>query len=48
MGVAKGLEFVNSLPDIEAIFITKDHKVYLTEGSQEIFKLTNDDFEIMN
>ena len=48
MGITKGLEFINSLPDTEAIFITKDHKIYLTEGSQEIFKLTNDDFEIMN
>lgn len=48
MGITKGLEFINSLPDTEAIFITKDHKIYLTEGSQEIFKLTNDDFEIIN
>ncbi len=48
MGITKGLEFINSLPDTEAIFITKDHKIYLTEGSKEIFKLTNDDFEIMN
>ena len=48
MGITKGLEFINSQPDTEAIFITKDLKIYLTEGSQEIFKLTNDDFEIMN
>ena len=48
MGITKGLEFINSLPDTEAIFITKDHKIYLTEGSQEIFKLTNDDFQIIN
>ena len=48
MGITKGLEFINSQPDTEAIFITKDHKIYLTEGSQEISKLTNDDFEIMN
>lgn len=48
MGITKGLEFINSLPDTEAIFITKDHKIYLTEGSQEIFKLINDDFQIIN
>ena len=48
MGITKGLEFINSLPDTEAIFITKDHKIYLTEGSQEIFKLTNDDFQMIN
>lgn len=48
MGITKGLEFINSLPDTEAIFITKDHKIYLTEGSKEIFKLTNDDFQIIN
>lgn len=48
MGITKGLEFINSLPDTEAIFITKDHKIYLTEGSKEIFKLTNNDFQIIN
>lgn len=48
MGVEKGLEFVNSQPDIEAIFITRDEKIFLSEGAQEIFKLTNTDFEIMN
>lgn len=48
MGINKGLEFVNSLPDIEAIFITKNQEIYLTEGAQEIFKLTNTDFKIMN
>ena len=29
MGITKGSEFINSQPDTEAIFITKDHKIYL-------------------
>lgn len=48
MGVEKGLEFVNSQKDIEAIFITKNNKIFLSDGMQEIFKLTNQDFKIMN
>lgn len=48
MGVQKGLEFVNSQPNIEAIFITKNQEVYLTKGAHELFKLTNEDFKIMN
>jgi len=35
MGLDKGMEFVNSLEDIEAIFITKDNEIFLTSG---IFK----------
>ncbi|MGG7176965.1 FAD:protein FMN transferase [Clostridium paraputrificum] len=48
MGVDKGLEFINTQKDIEAIFVTKDNKIYLSEGAQEIFKLTNTDFTIVN
>lgn len=48
MGVDKGLEFVNNHPDIEAIFVTKDNKIYLSKGVSEIFKLSNTDFTLMN
>jgi len=48
MGVEEGLEFVNSKEDIEAVFITKDQEIYLSEGYAEEFELTNEDFELVN
>lgn len=48
MGVEKGLEFVESLPDIDAIFITNDKKIYLSSGMKDLFKLTNTEFTIAN
>jgi len=32
MGLEKGLQFIEALPDTEAIFITKDKQVYVTSG----------------
>lgn len=48
MGVEKGMEFVNTLDGIDAIFITKDYKVYITDGLKSIFTLTNSDFTLEN
>lgn len=48
MGVEKGLEFVNSQPDVDAIFITKNNEIYLSNGLHDIFKQTNQDFKLMN
>lgn len=48
MGVEKGLEYINSMSDIEAIFITKDNHIYLSNRASEYFKLTNENFTIMN
>ena len=48
MGVEKGLEFVESQPDIDAIFITNDKKIYLSSGMKDLFKLTNTEFIIAN
>ena len=44
----EGLEFVKSLPNIDAIFITKDSKVYLTDGIKDDFVLTNGAFTLGN
>ncbi|ONI46124.1 hypothetical protein AN641_02340 [Candidatus Epulonipiscioides gigas] len=44
MGLKDGLEFVENLYGIEAIFVTKDKKVYITSGVN--LKLTNHDYEI--
>ena len=47
-GVDNGLSLINSLDNIEAIFVTKDKKVYLSSGIKEIFTLTNSDFTLAN
>lgn len=39
MGVKKGKDYVESLKDTEAIFVTKDDKIYVTSGIKDIFKI---------
>ncbi len=46
MGLDEGMEFVNTLDYIEAIFITKDKSVYITEGLKDIFSIGNPDFSL--
>lgn len=48
MGIDEGIKFVNTQPEIDAIFVTKDNKVYITNGIKDIFKLTNTDFILEN
>ena len=45
-GLEEGLEFVKSLPNVDAIFITKDSRVYVTEGLKDNFVLTNGAFTL--
>lgn len=37
LGLDKGMEFVNYLEGVEAIFITKDKSIYLTSGLEDKF-----------
>lgn len=46
MGLDKGLEYVNDKSDVEAIFVTKDNKVYLTSGIKGKFKLTSEEYNL--
>lgn len=39
LGLDNGMELVNSLEDVEAIFVTKDKSVYLTDNLKDIFRL---------
>lgn len=48
MGVEEGLAFVESQPNIEAIFVTTDKNIYLSSGMKNVFKLTNTEFKIAN
>lgn len=45
-GLKEGLDYVNTLEDVDAIFVTKDKEVYVSDGVKEFFKLTNDDFTL--
>lgn len=46
-GLDGGLEYVNQLVGVDAVFVTKDKEVYLSDGLKD-FKLKNDDFTLMN
>lgn len=48
MGVEEGMKFVNTQEGIDAIFVTKENKIYITDGIRDIFKLTNTDFTLSN
>lgn len=46
LGLEKGMELIEKLPNVEAIFITVDKKVYLSKGIKDSFTLTNTDYII--
>lgn len=46
MGIQDGLAFIESLEGIDAIFVTTDHKVYITSGMKENFHLKNEAFTL--
>lgn len=47
-GLEGGMKFIEKLPNIEAVFVTKDYKVYITSGLKDTFKLSNDEFKQQN
>ncbi|MEI6602430.1 MAG: FAD:protein FMN transferase [Clostridia bacterium] len=42
LGLEKGMALIESLPGVEAIFITKDKKIYVTSGLKDIITFTDD------
>ncbi|WP_232695810.1 FAD:protein FMN transferase [Brevibacillus daliensis] len=46
LGLKEGLAFMEKQPNVEAIFITKDKKVYITPGLEGKWELTNDLYEM--
>lgn len=48
MGIDKGLAFIESIKGTEAIFVTRDKKVYITPGLKSNFKITDSAFKLMN
>ncbi len=47
-GIEKGPEYVKTLKGVEAIFVTKNKEVYITDGLKGNFELTNSGFKLAN
>jgi thiamine biosynthesis lipoprotein len=45
-GLEEGLKTVETLENVEAIFVTKGKKIYLSSGMQDAFQLTNESYTI--
>lgn len=45
-GIEEGIEFVESIDGLEAVFVDKNHGVYLTSGLKDSFKLTNEEYHL--
>ena len=48
LGLKEGLKKINKLEDIEAIFITRDNKIYLSDNIKDKFNLMKNNYEIIN
>ncbi|WP_027623277.1 FAD:protein FMN transferase [Clostridium lundense] len=44
LGLDKGMKLVESIKGVEAVFVTKDKKVYTTSGLKDSFKITNEEY----
>lgn len=47
LGIEEGLEYVNGREDIEAVFVSKDKEVYLSDGLKDNFQLLKDEYTIV-
>lgn len=48
LGVDKGLKYVKNIPDLQVVFITRDKKVYITNGLKNNFKIVDSEYKLMN
>ena len=47
LGLDKGLDLINKTKNTQAIFVTKDKKVYITKGLKDNFVLTNNAYTLI-
>lgn len=45
-GIEEGIEFVEAIDGLEAVFIDKNHGVHLTSGIKDTFELTNEEYHL--
>lgn len=48
LGIDEGLKFIENTPDTEALFISKDKKLYGTSGFKKLLNKTNDSYTFAN
>lgn len=48
LGIEDGLKFIENTPDTEALFISKEKKLYTTSGFKELLNKTNDSYTFAN
>ena len=48
LGLDEGMKLIESIENVEAIFITADKKVYVSSGLKKDFNITNPEFELAN
>ncbi|KEI05894.1 thiamine biosynthesis protein ApbE [Clostridium botulinum] len=46
LGLNEGLKLIESLKGTEAIFVTKNHEVYVSSGLKDNFEITNSNFKL--
>ncbi|MGF7050257.1 thiamine biosynthesis lipoprotein [Paenibacillus sp. DS2015] len=47
LGIEEGLKFIENLDNTEALFITKDKKLYASPGFLELLEKTNDEYTLV-
>ncbi|WP_426348861.1 FAD:protein FMN transferase [Alloiococcus sp. CFN-8] len=45
-GLQGGIEFIETIEDVDAIFVTKEKNIYMTSGLKDNFVITNNSFTI--
>lgn len=48
LGLEKGMELIESIDNTEALFITKDKKIYTTSNLKDKINITDDSFKLVN
>lgn len=48
LGLDDGLKLVESLDNVDAIFVTKDYEIYISSSIKNNFKITNSKFKLKN
>ena len=48
LGIEKGLKLIENLDNVDAIFVTKDKKIYLSSNLKDKLNLTDNSFTIIN
>ncbi|MGM0419681.1 MAG: FAD:protein FMN transferase [Bacillota bacterium] len=48
MGLEAGMELIESLEEVEIVFVTNDQDVYVSSGLTDIFEIIDDDFTLQD